>query len=754
MTYKGYFSPYHNYVRLLSTHELIHVAHLSTTSQIPYVLSRVFGPLFYPHNYIPNWFTEGIAVVAESHDSRYEGRLNDARQWGYFKHTAQQGKLKSLAEVTSHFNSQFPYGRTRYLYGSQFLDYIRLQYGQEKLTQLIESHGGDWLSYTVLFFPSLSLDRLSKSIYGKSLQALYKEWKIHEIEASKDWSITGEAISTDRSVKQFPLLDDGQLYVYHTRVDHPSPHYYKRVYGVSKYDVKLKSWQFVKQLYQPMDYAFEIEDNSFYGAFSNVQSGFVNSTLAGYGGIKVLTQIALDTKQETILFKDKIDAFTVQNKTVFFAQNGQWLSQSTIYKWENGGKEMVLTVPISISELRSIPGQLVGLGQNKRFQWVVFSIDLNSLQMTELYTSPWSLSHITVDDHAVTFTINKGKSLETHQVIFDSNQYRRISSGPYVDAGVVRGDDLFFTGITHDGNTLYTQKQRDQLLDRPVYSPVGSDDVSSDDGGVINYHSSAVLQSSKHVFPYFRVPLFFMGEDDLRLIRYGVGYDSSIGMFGQVLFNYFLPYQGFYLFDETNRLLGVQRLVYRSLSPGIQSVVGGVGYDFYDDDMGLFTTVDYGFLNDKGSVDFTYAPSGSSYYGIMTNQYTFRNTSISLKGTMVDGYSWFDRLRGYKTVSIGRPNEFNTSIDLMHRVFSVSRSLWNPIMGVGDIFVGVFSDYSSYRDQMASGYYVTVEFLVSSLNIPLTVSVGQSFSSGNGSPVFLQFGFSFGSGLAGRKKRL
>ena len=52
-------------------------------------------------------------------------------------------------------------------------------------------------------------------------------------------------------------------------------------------------------------------------------------------------------------------------------------------------------------------------------------------------------------------------------------------------------------------------------------------------------------------------------------------------------------------------------------------------------------------------------------------------------------------------------------------------------IGVGDVFLSGFFDYSSYRDQVAMGYYTTLEILLFSFNVPLEVSIGQSFSGEN-----------------------
>ena len=63
-------------------------------------------------------------------------------------------------------------------------------------------------------------------------------------------------------------------------------------------------------------------------------------------------------------------------------------------------------------------------------------------------------------------------------------------------------------------------------------------------------------------------------------------------------------------------------------------------------------------------------------------------------------------------------------------------------------FFGGFVDYSSYRNQVAMGYYTTLEILLFSFNVPLEVSIGQSFSEGEFVPVFVEFGVKLGSAVS------
>ena len=269
------------------------------------------------------------------------------------------------------------------------------------------------------------------------------------------------------------------------------------------------------------------------------------------------------------------------------------------------------------------------------FQWGIFLIDLNTLKMKTVYTSPWTLSDITINQFDITFTINKGTTLETHQLNISSNQYRRISLGPYADAGVPFKDKLIFTAITDNGNFVYQQNQSDKRLKKPQMKTnrIIKEGVSEN----IVYHDNTLKQNIKGMLPYSRAPqvlgeeelilfpiLFpyswtsqVLGEDELRLLKYQIQYNSRNGVNILAQFKYFLPYQSNYLYQQESHAFGISRSLYQSLSPGVKGLVSGIAYQVEKDYTKLVvnTSINYGFqygafktvgINQIGNIDITY----------------------------------------------------------------------------------------------------------------------------------------------------
>ncbi len=749
MTYTGYFSPYQNYLRFLVVHELAHVAHLSMGENN--IFRMIFGDFLYPFNFVPRWFTEGIAIIAESSYSKYEGRLNDARQFNFFKYAAHNRKLKSLSQLTSHFNDQFPHGDTQYWYGSQFLNYVKKQYGQAKVDEFLEEYVENMFSPVISAlgsgFPWVSLDLRAKKVFGKSVQLLYKEWQLYEYDHAQSWKVVGKVINNDKSIKKYPLIYNDELYIYQEKTNHPLPHKYYQEYKVLKYNFNTHQWKSMLNLYRRMTQHFEIVNGVLYGSFYNFKSGFSNITQDRYGRIKDIIKIDLKTQKKTILFSDQVDTFTVVKDRIFFVKNEQWKNQSNLYQWRNNIKQKRVTLPISIKEIRSINQKsLIGIGQNSLFQWVIYSIDLNTLKMKTIYTSPWTLSDITINQSDITFTINKGTTLETHQLNISSNQYRRISLGPYADAGVPFKDKLIFTAITDSGNFVYQQNQSDKRLKKPQMktNKIIKEGVSEN----IIYHNNTLKQNVKGMLPYSRTPQI-LGEDELRLLKYQIQYNSRNGVNILAQFKYFLPYQIDYLYQQDSHVFSISRYIYKSLSPGVKDVISGIAYQLDNQStmLGLITKIQYGFqydllntvnVNQIGNIGINYwhrvtnktqeTIHESSYRINYSHLYMLNNTSLIYKAMLLHNYDLHDQLRGYSTDSLTlQKYSYLSTIDFKHRLGAISRSLWNPIVGFGSVFIGGFIDYSSYKDQYAIGYYGELELLVSSFNIPLTIIAGYSY---------------------------
>ncbi len=83
---------YDSWLRLVITHELVHVFHLDRADGIWRVLQKLFGraPALFPNAYQPGWVAEGLATYYESRFTS-AGRMRGAFQKQLLVATARDG---------------------------------------------------------------------------------------------------------------------------------------------------------------------------------------------------------------------------------------------------------------------------------------------------------------------------------------------------------------------------------------------------------------------------------------------------------------------------------------------------------------------------------------------------------------------------------------------------------------------------------------------------------------------------------------
>ena len=165
------------WMRMLITHELVHVFHLDRTTGVLRLLNRIFGKAVQPNQAWPTWFTEGLAVTMETRLTS-GGRLRSPRFLEILRTAALEGTFMDLGEL-SGTPLTLPRGNAWYLYGSFFISW------------LVERHGLDWLKPTFdrqgrRLIP-LGFSVLAVRAFGASFPALYDEWRGRTVRAFEAW---------------------------------------------------------------------------------------------------------------------------------------------------------------------------------------------------------------------------------------------------------------------------------------------------------------------------------------------------------------------------------------------------------------------------------------------------------------------------------------------------------------------------------------------------------------------------------------
>jgi WD40 repeat protein len=160
------------WLELVITHELAHIVHLDhVTNPIGKAARVVFGRVsldwpFFPGLGTPRWLVEGLATW-------YESRLTDAgRIRGSFlemqlRTAALEGRFEDIGQASGN-SPLWPGGNRAYAYGSLFFEYLLDKHGEEKMADLVDAIGGQWVPYR--------LDAAGRHAFGVGLSDEWRAW--------------------------------------------------------------------------------------------------------------------------------------------------------------------------------------------------------------------------------------------------------------------------------------------------------------------------------------------------------------------------------------------------------------------------------------------------------------------------------------------------------------------------------------------------------------------------------------------------
>jgi hypothetical protein len=157
-----------DWLRLVFTHEYVHIVHLSRAEGWVGGLRRVFGrlPLLYPNLYQPIWQIEGLATWQESAQTG-QGRVPAGDFRLFLERAAAQKRFEPLDRASSRL-VDWPSGSTPYLYGAYFHEYLAGRYGEAAIGRLI-----DETSRRLPYLGSRAYGR----VFGRSLGTLWEDFR-------------------------------------------------------------------------------------------------------------------------------------------------------------------------------------------------------------------------------------------------------------------------------------------------------------------------------------------------------------------------------------------------------------------------------------------------------------------------------------------------------------------------------------------------------------------------------------------------
>jgi Tol biopolymer transport system component len=195
------FGNYDDWLRLVLTHELLHIVHLEEVHALPRVGRKLFGraPFLFPNAATPTWMVEGLATYEETQGTAFgRGRNPDVRM--VLRMAALEDDFLSEDRPVGGLD-RWPGGQASYFFGQAFLSDLAERAGPSVLPALSRVHSGRVMPF---------LDDLTaKRVTGNSFHALWAQWRRgqrqafeREAEGIRARGLTASRALTTRGVRQ------------------------------------------------------------------------------------------------------------------------------------------------------------------------------------------------------------------------------------------------------------------------------------------------------------------------------------------------------------------------------------------------------------------------------------------------------------------------------------------------------------------------------------------------------------------------
>lgn len=139
-----------DWLKLLITHEYTHVLQLDKASGAPRVLRYIFGrfPLWFPGNFQPSMYLEGLAVYDETDPVLGVGRGQGA-QFAMMMRAEVDHGVRPYDQVAMSGVSKWPAGSIPYLYGVNFYQFVAHKYGEQAISDLVQNYSHQIIPFLV-----------------------------------------------------------------------------------------------------------------------------------------------------------------------------------------------------------------------------------------------------------------------------------------------------------------------------------------------------------------------------------------------------------------------------------------------------------------------------------------------------------------------------------------------------------------------------------------------------------------------------
>lgn len=442
----------------VGVHEYTHALHMMNVGGKPAILKKYLGNAMQPNIQSPLWLIEGIAVYSESQLSAHQGRLNDGFFDACIAACAQEDKLPSIKEATNYPTDKFPRDNS-YLFGSAFMRYLSVTYGEDKFARFFTLNGASVSSFSSLIRPDDGIDNSAREVYGKTLPQLWDDWRIYEKRHHANFSMEGTQVTRYGNYLSGPVIGGGTLYFTRQYFEKSRPFQTRTRNEIIAREIKTGVERRISSATASYSLPLKLHGDMLYYGVSEWEKGHANVTNLGFGLVSTLHRINLRTGADEKLYTGAVRAYdALPDGAVLVSVADSTAFGSTLYRLTASGKpEKLCHTDYQIDNLAINDKHIIAAA---RRDWQALSLYELTLAgaFTPLVDTPWLEAAPVLVGERLYFSANYGRVYSIYCYDFASKAILRATRNGYAYAPAVdvASGDIYYQGITAAGYDIFT----------------------------------------------------------------------------------------------------------------------------------------------------------------------------------------------------------------------------------------------------------------------------------------------------------
>jgi len=164
-----------DWVRALFFHEYAHVLHMDQANGVPRAVNTVLGKTAVMNTAVPRWMLEGVATWIETKTTT-GGRVGSPLFEMHLRSAALAGTLPALDQLTGD-PLVWPYGTSRYLYGSYLMTELARAHGDAKVRAYMQATAGRIIPF--------GIQNLAREHFGETLSDAYERLRARIVDRAR-----------------------------------------------------------------------------------------------------------------------------------------------------------------------------------------------------------------------------------------------------------------------------------------------------------------------------------------------------------------------------------------------------------------------------------------------------------------------------------------------------------------------------------------------------------------------------------------